>query len=63
MAESEDDNNIYISNKEEFKEDELITYLKEKRVNKKVSFLLIYLYNSFIFFLYFLIKKANLYID
>ena len=38
MTESEDNNDIYISDKEEFKEDKLITYLKEKRVNKKVSF-------------------------
>jgi hypothetical protein len=38
MADSDDEDDIYISNKEEFKEDELITYLKEKRVNKKISF-------------------------
>ena len=38
MAESEDEDDIYISDKEEFEENELITYLKEKRVNKKVSF-------------------------
>ena len=38
MADSDDEDDIYISNKEKYKEDELITYLKEKRVNKKVSF-------------------------
>jgi hypothetical protein len=36
MTESDNKDNIYIS--KDFKEDELITYLKEKRVNKKVSF-------------------------
>jgi hypothetical protein len=41
MADSDDEDNIYIS--EDFQEDELITYLKEKRVNKKVSFKL-YIY-------------------
>jgi hypothetical protein len=41
MADSNDEDNIYIS--EDFQEDELITYLKEKRVNKKVSFKL-YIY-------------------
>jgi hypothetical protein len=33
----DDDLNIYINNKEDIIEDELITYLKEKRLNKKVS--------------------------
>ena len=41
MADSDNEDNIYIS--EDFQEDELITYLKEKRVNKKVSFKL-YIY-------------------
>jgi hypothetical protein len=41
MADSDDEDNIYIS--EDFQEDELITYLKEKRVNKKISFKL-YIY-------------------
>ena len=36
MADSDDEDNIYIS--EDFQEDELITYLEEKRVDKKVSF-------------------------
>jgi hypothetical protein len=36
MIKSDDKDNIYIN--EDFKEDELITYLKEKRVDKKVSF-------------------------
>jgi hypothetical protein len=53
MADSDDEDNIYISDKEEFKEDELITYLEEKRVDKKVSF-----NNPLIFLLYFLIKKS-----
>ena len=35
MADSDNEDNIYISNKEEFKEDELITYLKEKYINKE----------------------------
>jgi hypothetical protein len=37
IAESDDDDDIYISNKENFIEDELITYLEEKQVDKKVS--------------------------
>ena len=41
MTDSDDEDNIYIS--EDFQEDELITYLKEKRVDKKVSFKL-YIY-------------------
>jgi len=41
MADSDDEDNIYIS--EDFQEDKLITYLEEKRVNKKVSFKL-YIY-------------------
>jgi hypothetical protein len=41
MADSDDEDNIYIS--EDFQEDELITYLEEKRVDKKVSFKL-YIY-------------------
>ncbi len=41
MADSDNEDNIYIS--EDFQEDELITYLKEKRVDKKVSFKL-YIY-------------------
>ncbi len=38
MTESQDENNIYINDKEEYMEDDLITYLEEKRVDKKVSF-------------------------
>jgi hypothetical protein len=41
MADSDNEDNIYIS--EDFQEDELITYLEEKRVDKKVSFKL-YIY-------------------
>jgi hypothetical protein len=38
MADSdEDDLNIYITNKSSHIEDELVTYLKEKREDKKVS--------------------------
>ena len=37
IAESDDDDDIYISDKENIIEDELVTYLKEKRINKKVS--------------------------
>ena len=33
----EDELDIYINNQEDKIEDELITYLEEKRVNKKVS--------------------------
>jgi hypothetical protein len=42
MAESDDDDdlNIYITNQGDIIEDELITYLKERRVNKKVSLFL-----------------------
>ena len=58
MADSDNEDDIYISDKEEFKEDELITYLKEKRVNKKVSFKLFLFYNPLIFLLYFLMKKS-----
>jgi hypothetical protein len=53
-----DDNNmdIYISNKEDNIEDELIAYLKEKQANKKVSkitlqFLRIIYYYLYTFFL------------
>ena len=41
MADSDNENNIYIS--EDFQEDKLIIYLEEKRVDKKVSFKL-YIY-------------------
>jgi hypothetical protein len=58
MADSDNEDDIYISNKEEFKEDELITYLEEKRVDKKVSFKLYLFYNPLIFLLYFLIRKS-----
>jgi hypothetical protein len=37
MADSDDEDNIYISNQADTIEDELITYLEEKRVDKKVS--------------------------
>ena len=37
IAESNNSNDIYISDKENIIEDELVTYLKEKRINKKVS--------------------------
>jgi hypothetical protein len=38
MAESDDDDNdIYIRNKDNIIEDELITYFEEKRTDKKVS--------------------------
>ena len=37
ISESNNNSNIYISNKENIIEDELITYLEEKRVDKKVS--------------------------
>ena len=36
IIESDNKNNIYIN--EDFKENELIIYLKEKRINKKVNF-------------------------
>jgi hypothetical protein len=39
IAESNNNNDIYISDKENIIEDELITYLKEKHINKKVSLL------------------------
>jgi hypothetical protein len=56
IAESNNDDNIYISNKENIIEDELITYLKEKYINKKVSLLFNYiyfLYYSNIFLIFF----------
>ena len=34
IAESNNDDNIYISNKENIIKDELITYLKKKKINK-----------------------------
>jgi hypothetical protein len=37
MANSNDKDDIYISNQADTIEDELITYLEEKRVDKKVS--------------------------
>ena len=37
IAESDNNDDIYISDKENIIEDELITYLEEKRVDKKVS--------------------------
>jgi hypothetical protein len=37
MADSDNKDNIYISNQADTIEDKLITYLKEKRVDKKVS--------------------------
>lgn len=42
MAESDDDDdlNIYITNQGDIIEDELITYLEERRVDKKVSLFL-----------------------
>jgi hypothetical protein len=33
----EDDINIYINNKEDNIKDKLISYLKEKRINKKIN--------------------------
>ena len=56
IAESNNDDNIYISNKENIIKDELITYLKEKYINKKVSLLFNYiyfLYYSNIFLIFF----------
>jgi replicative DNA helicase len=51
LAESDDDDNIYISDKENIIEDELITYLEEKRTDKKVSlfFLIIYIYITLLY--------------
>jgi len=40
----EDDLDIYINNQEDKIEDELITYLEERRVNKKVSKFLLLIY-------------------
>jgi hypothetical protein len=37
IAESDDDDDIYISDKENIIEDELVTYLEEKHIDKKVS--------------------------
>ena len=37
IAESDDDDDIFISDMENIIEDELVTYLEEKRVDKKVS--------------------------
>ena len=37
MADSDNKDDIYISNQADTIEDELITYLEEKRVDKKVS--------------------------
>ncbi len=41
IAESKDEDNMYISNNDEFEEVELITYLEEKRADKKVNFIYI----------------------
>jgi hypothetical protein len=49
----EDNLDIYITNKEDFIEDELISYLEEKRADKKVSKYL----NSFNLFIIFFYKK------
>jgi hypothetical protein len=35
MAESESDDDIYISQQDDFIKNELITYLEEKRIDKK----------------------------
>jgi hypothetical protein len=56
ISESESDDDIYISDKENIIEDELITYLEKKQADKKVSLPFISLY-SFNNFLIFLIKK------
>jgi hypothetical protein len=47
----EDDLDIYITNKEDFIEDELISYLEEKRADKRVSKYLNFFNLSIIIFL------------
>jgi hypothetical protein len=50
LAKSDDNSNIYISNKENIIDNKLVIYLEEKQVNKRVSILFIFfLYFSFIF--------------
>ena len=48
MAESDnEDDDIYIKNQDNIIKDELITYLEERRINKKVSKLFTYkLFNN-----------------
>jgi len=48
LSESDDEDDIYISDKENIIEDELILYLEEKQADKKVS-LFFTLYSSYIF--------------
>jgi hypothetical protein len=44
MADSDDDDDIYISNQRDTIDDELTTYLEEKRVDRKVSLLITLLF-------------------
>lgn len=44
MADSDDDDDIYISNQRDTIDDELTTYLEERRVDRKVSLLIILLF-------------------
>jgi hypothetical protein len=37
MAESDDNNDIYINQQDDFIKNELITYLENKKIDKKIS--------------------------
>jgi hypothetical protein len=66
MPDIDDDNlDIYINNEDDFIEDELVTYLGEKRANKKVSQFTLNFKNNYIyfFFIIFLYICANPHTD
>jgi hypothetical protein len=51
MPDIDDDNlDIYINNEDDFIEDELVTYLGEKRADKKVSQFTLNFKNNYILF-------------
>jgi hypothetical protein len=51
MADSDDDDlDIYINNQADIIEDELVTYLEEKRADKKVSKFTLKLLNNYLMF-------------
>jgi hypothetical protein len=53
ISESNNNNDIYINNKENIIENKLIIYLEKKQADKKISLLFISLYFSNIFLIFF----------
>jgi hypothetical protein len=58
MADIDDDDlDIYINNQDDFIEDELDTYLSEKRADRKVSQFTLNFKNNYIFYYYYYFIK------